>query len=421
MNLAIKLGILSAANLGFAFLLQWYIVIEFGPGVNTDALFAGATIPQFVLAIISGSLMHVLVPMFSGESEEQLRRDAWGFLILIGGLFGLITIILELTASWWVPLTVPGFDVAGQVLTIELARIQLIGLVFAAINGVQWATYHSRQQFLWAESTPIFGSAIALLLLVWALPRYGVIAAAWISVLRFAFQALLLAPGMGLPVSLNLKSHTLREGWKRVKPLLLGTAYYKTDPVVDRVLLSMAGSGSLTLYYVAQQIYGAVGQVANKAIAVPLVPELSRLYKAGDRRGFQKAYSTRLLMVGIVGFVAVLMLGLFGQGLLTFVVGHRNVSSGNVKDLWWIMMWLSGMFVGGVVGQVTSSSFYAMGDTSTPTRIGIYTYTLYVPAKLALFFYFGIVGLAVATSVFVVLNVILQTRILKTKHFDVSH
>ena len=87
MNLAIKLGILSAANLGFAFLLQWYIVIEFGPGVNTDALFAGATIPQFVLAIISGSLMHVLVPMFSGESEEQLRRDAWGFLILIGGLF----------------------------------------------------------------------------------------------------------------------------------------------------------------------------------------------------------------------------------------------------------------------------------------------------------------------------------------------
>ena len=362
--------------------------------------------------------MHVLVPIFSGETEERLKHDAWGFLILIGGLFGLITIILELTASWWVPLTVPGFDEAGQVLTIELTRIQLIGMVFSAINGVQWATYHSRQQFLWAESTPIFGSSIALLLLVWALPRYGVIAAAWISVFRLALQTLLLAPGMGLPVSLNLRNHGFREAWMRVKPLLLGTAYFKTDVIVDRVLLSMVDSGSLTLYYVAQQIYNAVGLVVHRAVAAPLVPELSRLHKTNDHIGFHKAYSTRLVAVGFIGLATVLLLVQFGQEMLTLIMGYRNVSNGNVKDLWWIMMWLSGMFVGGVFGQITSSSFYAMGDTSTPTRLGIYTYTLYVPAKLVLFFYFGMAGLALATSGFVMLNFILQKRILKLKSID---
>jgi len=242
MKQTVQLGALSAANIGIAFLFQWYVITQLGPGIETDALFAGMTLPQLVLLVISGSLMHVLVPLLAGEEEDRLCHDAWGFLVLVGGLFSLLATILYMTAPWWVPLTVPGFGDAGQALTVELTRIQLIGMVFAAINGVQWAAYHARQQFVWAEFTPILASAFALLLLVWALPRFGVIAAAWISTLRMGLQTLLLAPGMGRPVRPDLKSVAIQKAWKRIKPLLLGTAYYKTDPLIDRFLLSTASS-----------------------------------------------------------------------------------------------------------------------------------------------------------------------------------
>lgn len=417
MKQAIQLGTLSIANIGIAFLFQWYVLIQLGPGMETDALFAGMTLPQLVLVVISGSLMHVLVPLLAGEDEDRLRHDAWGFFVLVGGLFGLLAAILYVTAPWWIPLTVPGFDEAGKALTVELTRIQLIGMVFAAINGVQWAAYHARQQFVWAEFTPILSSALGFLLLIWALPRYGVIAAAWISTLRMGLQTLLLAPGMGKPVWPDLRSPTIRAAWQRIKPLLLGTAYYKTDPLVDRFLLSTAGSGSLSLYYLAQQIYGAVSQVLNKAIAAPLVPMLSKLHKAGDRDGFRRAYHQKLWQVGAISLAGLFILGLFGQELLDLLVGHGNVSAGNVKELWWIMLWLGGMFVGGVMGQISSSSFYASGDTTTPTRIGIYSYTFYIPAKLTLFYYFGVMGLALVTSVFVLVNFLLQDRQLKKKYF----
>ena len=59
MKQAIQLGTLSAANIGVAFLFQWYVLTHLGPGIETDALFAGMTLPQLVLAVISGSLMHV--------------------------------------------------------------------------------------------------------------------------------------------------------------------------------------------------------------------------------------------------------------------------------------------------------------------------------------------------------------------------
>ena len=417
MKQAFQLSILSAANIGITFLFQWYVLIQLGPGVETDALFAGMTIPQLVLAVISGSLMHVLVPLLAGESEDRLRHDAWGFFTLIGGLFGVLAALLYAAAPWWVPLTVPGFDEVGQMLTIELTRIQLIGMVFTAVNGVQWAAYHARQRFLWAEFTPILASVFALLLLVWALPRFGVIAAAWIGVLRMSVQTLLLAPGMGIPVRPDLRSAAIQPAWQRIKPLLIGTAYYKTDPLVDRFLLSTASSGSLSLYYLAQQIYSAVGQVLNKAIAVPLVPVLSMLHKAGDKARFQRAYRRKLMQAAVISLAGLLIIGFFGQAMLGLLVGHGNVSASNMTKLWWIMIWLGGMFVGGVMGQISSSSFYALGDTATPTRLGIYSYTFYIPAKLVLFYCFGVFGLALATSMFFVVNLFLQNRQLKKKYF----
>jgi len=407
---AIQLGVLSAANIALTFFFQWYVLTALGPGKETDALFAGMTLPQLVLAVISGSLMHVLVPLLAGEDEASVRHDAWGLLLLVGGLFALLAVILYVAAPWWVPLTVPGFAADGLALTISLTRIQLVGMVFAAISGVQWASYHARQQFIWAECTPILASAVALLLLVWALPRYGVVAAAWIGTLRLALQAALLAPGMGRPARPSFKSATIQQAWRRVRPLLLGTTYYKTDPLVDRFLLSSAGNGSLSLYYFAQQIYGAAGQVINRAIAAPLVPRLSKLHKAGDLLGFRRAYQQHVLQLGALSLSGVIVLAVCGQWLLALLIGHGNVSANNVEELWAIMLWLGGMFVGGALGQISSSSFYAAGDTTTPTRIGIYSYTAYLPVKVALFYFLGTRGLAIATSAFVLVNFFLQHR-----------
>lgn len=408
MKQAIQLGAYSAANMGLVILFQWYVFTEMGPGIATDALFAGMTIPQLVLGVISFSLMHVLVPLLAGEDDNRLRHDAWAFFFLVGGSFGLLAVALYTLAPWWVPLTVPGFSAAGQLLTVDLTRIQLVGMAFTAVNGVQWAVYHSRQKFLWAEFTPVLASALALMLLVWVLPRYGITAAAWLLALRAAALTLLLAPGMGRPVCPDLGSPAVRQAWHRTKPLLMGTAYYKTDPLIDRFLLSTAISGSLSLYYLAQQIYGAINQIFNKAIVAPLVPALSMLHKSGNEAGFRKVYRQKMFQAGSICVLGMLILIFLGQAALNLLVGHGKVDSANVVELWWIMVWLGGVFIGGGLGQITASSFYARGDTTTPVRISILTYTAYIPFKVAAFYLYGVIGLALVTSIYYVVNLSLQ-------------
>jgi putative peptidoglycan lipid II flippase len=413
MKQGIQLAVISGLNVFLVFLFQWYLLVQLGPGIETDALFAGMTIPILVLSVVSGSLMHVLVPILTGANEERLRIESWSFFILVGSFFGGLATLFFVTAHLWIPILVPGFSDEAKDLTIELARIQLVGMVFSAINAVQWASYHARNIFLWPEFAPMLSSLFAFILLIWLLPIYGVVSAAWIFTLRLILQTLLLSTGMGKPVLPDLKSPSITTAWKRIKPLLLGTTYYKTDPLIDRFLLSTIASGSLSLYYFAQQIYGGVLQIINKAIAAPLVPLLSKLHKEEKIAEFQFAYYQRLLNIACISIVFIFLLGLIGENALDFLIGHGNVRSNNINDLWWIMIWLAGVFVGGSLGTITSSSFYAAGNTSTPTRISVISYTVYIPMKIAAFYSLGVMGLAIATSIYYMFDFLAQLYFLR--------
>lgn len=416
MKLFLQMSVLSSANLIAAFAFQWYVFVYFGPGTETDALFAGMTVPQLVLMVVSGSLVHVLVPLLSTRSLQEIRNDAWAFVGLVGCFFGMLSLALHLSAAYWVPLTVPGFSQAARELTVQLTRVQLLGIVFAAFCGVQTAAFHARHRFLWAEGAQLLSSLLAFVALMWALPLFGVVAAAWISVARMVLQSVLLAPGIGRPVWPDMKNPVIIESWRRIKPLLIGTTLYKTEPLVDRVLLSLASAGSLSLYYLAQQIYGAASQVLGKAFVTTAIPTLSNLHREENESHFLHLYTARLSFLAAISAVTLLLVGFFGEFLLSHVIGYGALGSDSIHELWWLMVWLGGMLVGGTLGQLSSAALYSIGDTRTPTRFGVISYSVFIPIKALLFYFYGIKGLSFAVSMFSVINFAFQHFVLTKKH-----
>lgn len=416
MRLAISLGALSGANLLLLVFFQWYVLVALGPGTETDALFAGMAVPQLVLAVVSGSLMHVLVPFLAGENEERFREDSWGIFLIVGAVFGFLSLALYLSASYWVPLLVPGFSQAGKILTVRLTRIQLIGILFTALTGVLWAIYHARQRFLWAEFSPLFGNAIGLGYLFLALPRYGITAAAWAMVLRSFLQLSLLLPGLKRYRTPELGSPSLKEVWSRIKPLLLGSAYYKTDIVVDRFLSSMAPTGSLSLLYLAQQVYNAANQIINKAIAAPMVPLLAEKAKSRSWVRFRDIYRKRLFWMAALTISSFVFFLVAGKQLLKVLIGHGGVTESNVIQLWAILVCLGGVYIGGAIGQILSSSFYAMADTRTPTKIGAAGFTVGIALKISGFYLFGLLGIALGASLHYALTAAALYFFLEKRH-----
>ncbi|WP_293603259.1 lipid II flippase MurJ [Polaromonas sp. UBA4122] len=404
MKRALGLMGLTGLNIIAVFAYQWYVLTTVGPGESTDALFAGMIIPQLILNVVSGSLAFVLVPMLSISEDYTFRQSISNFVSALTLIFGLMLAALLLTATWWVPLTVPGFSSGAKALTIVLARIQLAGMFFTGVGAVMIAGYQARHRFQYPVLTAVIASSLTLVWIVITLPRGGIVAAAWGLAIRPILQFLLQLPIVFPLMRPDWSTPQFKESLTKLRPLIFGTIYYKTDQLVDRLLVSMAPAGVLSLLHLAQQIYSAGYQVVVAALAIPVVPVLAKEAAEGDFVGFRARLLRTLKILSLIGtgtFVILLFPGRYGIDLM---FGHGNFSGADIRQLWLIMVALGGFWISGLTGQILSTGFYALGDTSTPTRIGVIGFTIGIGLKISGFYLFGVIGVAIATGIYMTLN-----------------
>jgi peptidoglycan biosynthesis protein MviN/MurJ (putative lipid II flippase) len=394
-------------------LMPWYIVTRMGVGIQTDAFFASGATSQLVFLVVSFSLTQVIVPLLATEDEKTFQRDAWGLFLAILGVFVVLATGLFVTAPYWVSLIVPGFSAEAFRLAVTLSRIQLLGMIGNALVPVLWSVYYARQRFLWAEISSVIANAVALVFLYWTLTRYGVVAAAWATVLNLGLKVGLLMPILGRWQKPDWNSFAIKEAWRRIKPFILGQTYAKSEPLIDRFLTSLTTAGNLSLLYFGQQIYSAANLVIVKAVSTPTVPRLAIAAKSHDWRSFRHVYRERLIWIFVIAIAAASVLFLVGEPILRLMIGHGGITTKNVHMLWWIMVALAGLLIGGTAGQMISTAFYTIGDTRTPTMLFIGTYTVYVPLKIVVFLHYGVIGIAVATSVHMAVNFLVQLFVLE--------
>jgi putative peptidoglycan lipid II flippase len=402
------LSVVVIINLALQFLFQWYIIVSFGAGTKTDAFFGAMAIPQFILLVLSSSLTMVLIPIISKQLVNGFFKEGWNYFQVVGLFFSGLVLLLLATSQWWVGWILPGFKAADHELALNLARIQLTGMIFSALLSVLWSIHTAKNNFVLIETTSITANLIAFVLLVIAIHSLGIYAAAWMSVLRIALQVVFLMKVLGPYRKPAFRSPSFRETWKKLSPLVAGNIYFKTDVMVDKYLTSTGIPGELTLLSLAQQIYSMANNIINKVFIVTLLPSLSLKAHEKNWEDFYKKYTRRfwlLLLISIIVYVGLLIVG---KPILALIFSFKNFSAADVHRLWVILVLLFGFWFGGLIGNLTTGTFYTQGDTKTPTIIFIINFTLYVPIKIYCFHRYGITGLALSISFYMLLNLFVQ-------------
>jgi len=400
------LAALSVSNLLLSFLFQWYVVTFLGSGWQTDALFAAMVVPNLVLAVVSSSLTHVLVPVLSTRHGKAFEEDAWMYFYLVGSFFIVASILLVLFDGIWLPLLLPGFSNEELKLTIDIFEIQVFSIVGASLVAVLEAASHAKLKFYNVEIIKNIVGMIAFLALALTIDEHGIYAAALIFALRPILSVFLLLRHLGKLTHPKIQWEEIKAVWHKLKYLIAGTTYYKTDPLLDRFLLSMATTGSITLYHMVQQIYSAGSAIINRAVAAPMVPVLARHAAAEDWKTFRSDYLKRFILISTFSLCILVLIYFVGEFFLGILFHHGNFDENSISKMWTLMLALSGIFVAGSAGQILSSSYYAYGNTKTPTHIGILGYTLGIVLKFAGFYYYSVTGVAIAASAYYVFNAI---------------
>ncbi|MBI4500122.1 MAG: hypothetical protein HY700_03075 [Gemmatimonadetes bacterium] len=423
-RLILALLVLTAGVLFLSFLAQWFILTRLGAGPATDALFAALVVPQFLTGVVALPLVRVLVPLFAAQGEQGAAASSWTLCIVVSVAFTGIAAVLWLVTPWLARLLAPGFSRESRELMASLLRVQLAGLPFIGVGAVLRAVQNARHRFVQVSLSTMVGAISALVCLVLFLPIAGVLAAGWSFTVRAAVECGMLLVAWWPRVVREWQPQAIRQTWRRLGPLLVGTSYERSEFLLDRLLSTLAPAGSLSLLYLAQQLHGAFAQMLNRALVDPVIPQMAVLAHRGTWRAFRGISRRRLRGIAVVTGAAGIGLLLAGLPALDLIFGVRNVGREEVRVLWGLMLLLSGMLMGDPAGNLLANAFYAMGDTTTPTRIGVVAFTLSLGMKIGGFFWLGIAGLAAASSIqylvrVAALGLALRSRI-RTKHSDVA-
>jgi putative peptidoglycan lipid II flippase len=412
---------LTFVQLLVQFAFQRLLARQFGAAAEMDAYVAALALPIVVSAVLAGSLGYVLVPVFAEQREAGGERAA----AAVTSQIGLYLLAISLAAAGIVaaaahPISAamcPGFSAQQLALTIGLLRILALLVVANSLVSFLNALHQCLRQFVLPVAAGIAGTLAALAYTWLMIQQQGIYAAAWGVVLGAAATAAILLPPwldqLRMACAWRLApSEAVRRCLVLLLPLLLGSLYWRLDPLLDRYLGSFLSKGSLAHLGYAWRLTGAVMLVGTSGLSIVAFPALAAHAASGRRADLcgEIAHAWRLLIVLLVPVT--MGLGMFSEPVTRLLYQDGAFTAADTRAVAWLVVLYLGVVIGASAGDVASRVSYALHDTRTPVLIGLVAFTLGAALKFLLVSRYAAAGLVLGTSVFYLFNAIAQTAVL---------
>jgi putative peptidoglycan lipid II flippase len=401
----------------------------FGAGLATDAFFAAFQIPNMLRRFFAeGALTSAFVPIFSEYYTRKGEAEAWE---LANICFTILTIVLALIvllgivfSPFIVALMFPGFQAnPGKMeLTVFLNRLMFPYIFFVSLVALCMGILNTLRHFFTPAISTVFLNLAMIGCAVFLRNQFEVpITALAVGVLLGGVLQLLLQ----LPV-LYRKGFSLRPKFvpnhpavKRIAllmgPSVFGVGVYYLNITVGNILASLLPQGSVSYLYYAQRMFEFPQGIFTVSVAQAVLPSMSRQAAAGEIGQLKESLSfgLRLTLFVTIPAMAGLLVCATPIFSLLFMGGQYDytmaVKSG--EALFYYSFGLS--FVAMV--RVLVPAFYAMKDTRTPVIAAFIAFVLNVGFSLALMGPLLHGGLALATTLSALCNMLILLYFLRRK------
>jgi putative peptidoglycan lipid II flippase len=386
------------------------IAYQHGATPETDAYFAAFTIPDFLNYLLAGGALSItFIPIFSrylaeGKEEEGFR--SFSTIATVMGTAMIFFIVLGLfLAGRVVPFIVPGFSPAQASVAARLTRIVLPAQIFFYLGGLLMAIQYARKQFLLPALAPLIYNAGIIAGGLLAGREHGMEGFAWgvvggAFVGNFALQLYGAQRGTFLyRPRIDLSDPGLREFIRLSIPIMLGFSLVVVDEWTTRVFGSFLLVGAITWLNNARRLMMVPVGIFGQASGVASYPFLSELVARGKKEEMWDTLSLTLRWVFLVSAgVAAIVCVLSREAIL--LVYQRGAF--HIDDTLHTASALSAFAIGipfWCAQAIVSRGFFAMKDTWTPTLVGTGSWVVALPAYYLLQQSYGVFGLALASTV----------------------
>jgi putative peptidoglycan lipid II flippase len=262
-------------------------------------------------------------------------------------------------------------------LAINLTRIIFPYIGFVAVAALFMGILNSYDHFLVPALSPVMLNISVIVFALTLSYKYGIFAIAWGVILGGIGQALIQAPVLirkkiKYSFVVDFNDPGTKQLLKLLVPVMIGLAITQINVIVDRTIASTLIDGSISALLLFITVPSAVGLIVLKDSLIRLIYE---------------------------------------HGIFSRAATNMTASA--------LLYYSIGLFAYACVRLITMS-FYALKDTKTPVKIGIYIVFINIALDLILIRYLAHSGLALATSVAAILNLIILLKVLQNKIGDME-
>jgi putative peptidoglycan lipid II flippase len=410
------LVVLSISSRLIGLIRDRLLTSQFGTSGVLDSYFSAFRVPDLVYNIlILGTLSSAFIPLFSKFIHRKDRlQDAQDLvddvLLIVGIVMGLLACMMILFAPYLVKIVAISYD--GQKLqdTIDLTRIMAVSPLIFSISSIVGSILNSYKKFFIVALAPILYNIGIIIGIIYLYPIFGVMGLGYGVVLGALLHLLIQLPtllSLDFPFRFtwNINTKNLKRLWNLYWPRLL---------VLDTAIMSMfigtiiasAQPDAVTYFTLAFNLNSLPLGVIALSFAVAIFPYLTEAYAKKDEQAFRD-HIIGTISKNLLILIPVMMLMLNFRSQLVRIVYGGGVFDWEATQLTYqtfTMFALSIPFQGLI--PLFSRALYARHNTITPMIIGIGSMGINVILSLILSHYWGVVGVAGAFSLTILITCI---------------
>jgi len=361
----------------------------FGTSLAKSAFDVAFRMPNLFRRLFGeGALSAAFIPILSEtiekEGKEAARLLAGKVMTLLATLLTLITLATITIITLVINHADLGLKAAA---VLPLLRIMFPYMIFiclvALCMGIMNTTFH----FALPAATPVILNLVWIAALFFLCPRFGttldsrIYGVAWGILIAGTIQLGIQLPalihiGMLPKLSFNWNDPHIKRIMLLIAPVIVGTGIHQINVVLDGVLALWVSSWAPSaLTYAERLVYLPLG-IFTTALSTVLLPTFSQQAARSEISNIKDtiADSTRGLMLIMIPATVGLMVLSAPVVQLIFERGEFDAASTRVTALA-LLFYAPGLIVFSL-SKILTPAFYALKDTRTPVKIGIYSLAL---------------------------------------------
>ena len=407
------------------YLRDAYIAYAFGAGQQTDAYVAAFTVPDFLNYILAGgttsiTFIAIYTRYLANHEEARADRTFSAIISIMSAVLLVGVVVTEIFAPQITRLIFPNFTPAQNDLCVYLTRILLPAQLFFYVGGIMSAVLSSHRMFLVPSLGPIiynFGIIFGGVLL----SRHFGIASLAIGAVAGSFLGPFLVNALGttktsigFALNWDIGDPGFREWIRKTIPLMLGVSLVSADDWILRYFAS-GGVGDITRLNYAKRLFMVPMAVLGQAAGAASLPFFARLFNENKREEFARSVSDSVYRIAGASVLLSAWMVATALPVVDIVYRRGRFNFGDATQTAVFFLWFGLSLAFWSSQAIYSRAFYAAGDTLTPMIATTAITVAVIPVYRALFHAVGNIGLAIASDIGILVNVVVFAFLLHRK------